>query len=307
MESIPAVPAALVPQITGNTAVYFVIGDPIAQVRAPEIFNRLFAVLSIDAVLVPLHVPANQLAATVPVLMGLPNVHGLWVTIPHKTPILQALTPCSDMARVAGAVNAVRRRADGTLEGELFDGLGFLGGLNHDGIACADKRVLILGAGGAAAAIATTLALHPTQASAALALFDPTPGKSAALAARIAAASPVPVQVVSSNDPAGFDLVINATPLGLRADDPLPCDVAKMAPHAAFVDILMKNQPTPGLRAAMARGLKVQAGFEMLIQQTALYLDFLGHPQAAAHVRRDADFLRDAIYPAELRAKPAGA
>jgi shikimate dehydrogenase len=294
-------PPMRVPQVTGHTAVYFIIGDPITQVRAPETFNSLFAKLGIDAILVPLHVPAADLAVTVPVLLRLPNVRGLWVTIPHKTPMLQVIDHCSAVAQVAGAVNAVRRLADGSLEGDLFDGLGFLGGLNHDGIPCANKKVLILGAGGAAAAIATTLALHPTQACASLALFDPTPGKAAALAAQITAASACPVLVANSNDPKGFDLVINASPLGLHAGDPLPCDMARMESHAAFADILMKNQPTPGLRAAMARGLKAQAGFEMLIQQTALYLDFFGYPQAAAHVRADTDFLRDVIYPAELR------
>ncbi len=301
LEPVSALSTALAPQVTGHTAIYFVIGDPIAQVRAPETFNRLFAALGIDAVLVPLQVTADQLLATVPALMRIPNVRGLWVTIPHKTPILQVLAHCSKMARVAGAVNAVRRMDDGSLEGELFDGLGFLGGLNHDGIDCTHKRVLILGAGGAAAAIAATLALHPAQACASLTLFDPTPGKAAALAERIATASGCPVHVATSNDPSGFDLVINATPLGLNASDPLPCDITKMAPHAAYADILMKNQPTPALRAAIARGLKAQAGFEMLIQQTALYLDFFGYPQAAAHVRADADFLRDVIYPAELR------
>jgi shikimate dehydrogenase len=139
-----------------------------------------------------------------------------------------------------------------------------------------------------------------------LALYDPVPGKAAGVAARLAGArgqgqgGATQVRAAQDNDPAGFDLVIHASPLGLRADDPLPLDVSRMAPHAALVDILMKNQPTPLVRAARARGLHAQPGFEMLIQQAPLYLDFFGYPEAAQAVRQDATFLRELIYPTVL-------
>ena len=106
---------------------------------------------------------------------------------------------------------------------------------------------------------------------------------------------------MDSNDPADYDLVINASPLGLDVRDPLPCDVARMAPHAALVDILMKNQPTPLVRAARARGLVAETGFEMMVQQAHLYLDFFGFHAAAQAVREDSDFLRDLFVPAAAR------
>jgi shikimate dehydrogenase len=94
--------------------------------------------------------------------------------------------------------------------------------------------------------------------------------------------------------------VINATPLGLKASDPMPCDVSRIAPHAALVDILMKNQPSPMVRAARDRGLVAQPGFEMLIQQSSLYLDFFGLHDAARTVEQDLTFLRKQLYPQSL-------
>ena len=88
-------------------------------------------------------------------------------------------------------------------------------------------------------------------------------------------------------DPAGFDLVVNATPLGLEPDDPLPLDVSRLDDHCTVVDILMKNQPTPLLRACRARGINAHPGFEMLVQQVPDYLDFFGLHDVAQAVRED--------------------
>ncbi|SDO09941.1 shikimate dehydrogenase [Rhodoferax sp. OV413] len=287
--------------IDGHTAVYLIIGDPVEQVQAPTSFNRIFALLGINAVLVPVRVAPANLQAFVNTVFRASNIQGLWVTIPHKAPLLDWMDSSTDLARMAGAVNAVRRTASGHIEGGLFDGEGFVASLGYFQIAYAAKRVLILGAGGAAAAIAASLALAGAQAPAEIAFYDPTPGRAEQAAARIRQGSPVAAQAVGSNDPAGFDLVVNATPLGLKSSDPLPCDVARMEPHAALVDILMKNQPTPVVRAARARGLVAEPGFEMMIQQTHCYLDFFGFHDAAQRLREDADFLRELIYPAELQ------
>ena len=126
------------------------------------------------------------------------------------------------------------------------------------------------------------------------------PGRSGAATTRIRQGSKSAVRAAKSNDPAGFDLVINASPLGLHSADAMPCDVARMEPHAALVDILMKNQPTPLVRATRARGLVAQPGFEMMIQQTHLCLDFFGLHHAARTVRADSNFIRELIYPEEL-------
>ena len=294
-------PQAAQLRITGSTDVFMILGDPVEQVKAPESFNRLFARFGIDAVLVPVRVPASNMLDFVRAVFQAPNIRGLWVTIPHKTAITSLLRDCDDLGRIAGAVNAVRRNADGSLSGALFDGEGFTASLDHFGIAWRGQRVLVIGAGGAGAAIGASLARGP-QPVRSLALFDPVSAQSHALAMRLAQHTGMQVDAVDSNDPAGYDLVINASPLGLEAGDPAPCDVARMAPHAALVDILMKNQPTPLVRAARARGLVAQPGFEMMIQQAHLYLDFFGFHAAASAVREDGKFLRELFAPAAASA-----
>lgn len=289
-------------RVSGSTDVYLILGNPVEQVKAPESFNRIFARFGIDAVLVPAQVPAENLEEFVRAVFKAPNIRGLWVTIPHKAPITALLRECDELGRIAGAVNAVRRNADGSLAGALFDGEGFVASLDHFGIAWRARRVLVIGAGGAGAAIGASLT-RGAQPVASLAFHDPAAAQSRELAARLAQHTrTTQVTSVDTNDPAGYDLVINASPLGLEAGDPLPCDVARMAPHAALVDILMKNQPTPIVRAARARGLVAQPGFEMMIQQAHLYLDFFGFHTAAQAVRADSNFLRELLVPAAARA-----
>ncbi|MEO6319023.1 MAG: shikimate dehydrogenase [Polaromonas sp.] len=290
--------------INGSTDVYLILGYPVEQVRAPESFNLIFATLGINAVLVPVHVPPASVQAFVGAAFSTRNIKGLFLTIPHKSLVMDMLDECSELGRLAGAVNAVRCHAEGRLVGDLFDGEGLVASLNGFNIVYTGKRVLILGAGGGAAAIAASLVSPASKTSkgvaAEVALYDPTPGKAQALADRLGAAGPVRVFAVDSSDPAGFDVIVNASPLGLYATDPMPCDVSRMAPHAALVDILMKNQPTPVVRAARSLGRVAHPGFEMMIEQAHLYLEFFGDRQAAAAVQRDATFIREAIYPQEL-------
>ena len=290
--------------IQGNTDVYLVTGDPVEQVRAPEVYNLLFSKLGINAVLVPVHVVASDIQAFVKHAFMAKNIKGMLLTIPHKSSVMGLLSHCNRQGRVAGAVNGIRRNAEGGLEGGLFDGKGFVGLLDYFEIAYAARRVLILGGGGAASALAASFVLAGERAPAEIALFDPVPGKAQAVVEHISAVARFPgtrLLAVASGDPAAYDLVINASPLGLNAGDPLPCDVARLAPHAAVVDILMKNQPTPFVRAARARGLVAEPGFEMLIQQAPDYLDFFGHTEAAQLVRQDATFIRQHLYPANMQ------
>jgi shikimate dehydrogenase len=293
---------ALMPFVSGTTDVYLTLGDPVEQVRAPESFNLIFARLGIDAVLVPAHVAPEHLEAFVRAAFLTKNIKGMWVAIPHKAPITGLLDTCSELGRIAGAVNGIRLTSDGRIDGGLFDGEGFVASLDWFNIAYAAKRALIIGAGGGASAIGASLACGGLASCSEVALFDPVPGKADEVAARIAESTECKAEVnaVTSNDPAGYDLVINASPLGMKTSDPMPCDVARMEPHAALVDILMKNQPTPVVRAARARGLVAQPGFEMMIQQVPLYLEFFGFHEAAVMLRRDATLIRELIYPAEL-------
>lgn len=300
INSLPEV--ASMPPVHGDTDVYLILGDPIEQVRAPEIFNPLFARFGIDAVLVPVQVAPQHLHAFAKAAFLAKNIKGMWVTIPHKVPVLDLLDRCSDLARLAGAVNAIRRNADGTLEGGLFDGEGFVSSLDYFDIPYAAKKVLIIGAGGAAAAIGASLVQSNAGhcAAAELALFDPTPGKAAQVAKQLAVVGTTWVHAVDSSQPDDFDLVINASPLGLNTGDPLPCDASRLGAGAVLVDIVMKNYPTPVVSAVRARGLQAEPGFEMLIQQAHLYMDFFGFKEISNALRQDTSTIRKQIYPEKL-------
>ena len=275
--------------ISGTTRVFLIIGDPVEQVRAPEAFNHLFAQHGVDAVLVPANVPPAELQGFVAHVLKARNIEGLWLAIPHKTTMVELLDHCDRLGHSAGAVNAARRNTDGTLEGALFDGVGFTKALDHFGVAIAGRSMLVVGVGGGGVAIATSLA---ARGAGRIALFDSTPGRTLTVAAKLTAEFGVEVVSVATPDPAGFDVVINATPLGLQAGDPLPFDVARLDADTVVVDILMKNQPTPLLRACHARGIIAHPGFEMMVQQVPEYLSFFGFDAIAQAVQADPSDVR---------------
>lgn len=280
--------------ITGTTRVFFILGDPVAQVRAPEVYNHLFARHGIDAVLVPLKLPAAALPGFLQHGLAAENVGGFWATIPHKGQLAALLNPSDPVAQIAGAVNAVRRLPDGRLEAALFDGIGFVKGLDHFGIEVKGKRVLVVGAGGGGHAVAAAIA---QRGPVALAVSNRTHDRAAALVARLRPIVGAAASVAASADPAGFDLVVNCTSQGLRPDDPMPFDPARVDAGAAVVDIIMSKQPTPLLRQCRERGLKAEAGFEMLVQQVPEYLRFFGFESLAQTLQSDLGEVRSLLYP----------
>jgi shikimate dehydrogenase len=276
--------------INGRTRVFMILGDPVAQVLAPWLFNQLFAQHGVNAVLVPAQVAARDVLAFARHVLAAGNIDALWVTIPHKTALLPMLDHCDRLASVAQSVNAVRRNADGTLEGALFDGIGFVKSLDHFGVAATGSRALVVGVGGAGVAVAASLA---ARGAARLALFDVDAARCASVAARLHAAWPgTEVLVADSAAPAGFDLLVNASPLGLRPSEPLPFAVPQIDAGATVIDILMKDEPTPLLRACAARGVQAHPGHEMMLQQAPDYLAFVGLHDVARAVAEDSSALR---------------
>ena len=278
--------------ITGHTRVFMIVGDPVAQVRAPEVYNHLFARHGVDAVVVPMKVAPDRLAAFVRHAFAAQNLGGLWVTIPHKAAMQRLMDRCDPLAEIAGAVNAVRRADDGALEGALFDGIGFVKGLDQFGIPVAGRRVLVVGAGGGGQAVAAAVA---QRGPALLAVANRSRARADALVARLVPTFGSAVRLADSADPAGFDLVVNCSSLGLKADDPLPFDVARVNAAAAVVDIIMKA--TPLQQACAARGLNVHAGYEMLVQQIPEYLRFMGYADLAKVLQHDLTEVRALLAP----------
>jgi shikimate dehydrogenase len=186
--------------------------------------------------------------------------------------LLDEVTPT---ARIAGSCNAVRRAPDGRLQGDMFDGEGFVRGVARKGRRIAGARVLVVGAGGVGSAVAASFA---AAGAAALALFDTNAAAAEALGARLRAHYPALAITTGSKDPDGFDIVVNATPLGMKDGDPLPIDVARLN-RATFVgEVVLKEEMTPLLRAAQAKGCAIQVGTDMLFEQIPAYLEFFGFP-----------------------------
>jgi len=269
--------------ITGNTLLFPVVGHPIAQVRAPEVFNALFDKAGVDALCLGLDLPPQDVVAACRLLLASPNVGGMLVTVPYKKVLADTADRLGMAATHVGAVNALRRCADGKIEGNLFDGHGFVRGLRAAGHAVAETRVLLLGCGGAGSAIGAALA---DAGVGLLGVYDPVAAAVDTLLARLQLRFARTVfQRQTIPQATGFDIVVNASPLGLDDEDPLPMDPAGISPGTLVCDIIMEPATTRFLEAALTRGLRVHYGRHMLDQQVPSYLSFFGMQALADRVR----------------------
>jgi len=264
--------------ISGTTRLYGIVGDPIEQVRSTAVFNDHFAERGLDAVFLPLHVRPDGIKAALAGFAALANLDGLIVTIPHKPAFTALMDKVGPHGRLVGAVNAVRRAPEGGWEGELFDGLGFVEGLRGQGIDPAGLSYLLFGAGGAGGAISGALSGVTPRL---VAVVDPIPGRAETLCRKLRADIPdLPIEPAPADtDPAAFDVVVNATPVGMREDDPLPFDPNRLRSGTLVCDAIMKPPVTRLLREAERRGCRIQPGRHMLDGQFPLFLDFFGLPR----------------------------
>lgn len=260
-------------EITGTTRLFAILADPIHHVRTPQAVNAYAKARGYDGVLVPMHVKAEGLSDVVDALRRLDNLGGVIVTVPHKTAIAALCDELSSNARRIGAVNAVRREADGRLVGEMLDGAGFVRGLKVNGIDPSGIRAYLAGAGGAANAIAFALADAGVSS---LTIANRTRAKAEDLKARLADAFPALPVEIGTPDPSGHDLVVNGTSLGLKDADALPFEAARLTPDQIVAEIIMQPEETAILAAAKARGCRTHPGRPMLAEQVALMCDFLG-------------------------------
>jgi len=259
--------------ISGTTTLIAHLGYPTHSFKAPMIYNPFFEKRGIDAVVVPMGVKAEDYAAFVKSLFRLTNVRGALVTMPHKVITLTLVDEATPTAKIAGACNAILLRSDGSLLGDMFDGTGFVRGVQRSGRTIEEKKSLVVGCGGVGSAIAASLA---AAGAAAIGLFDASPASAEALAQRLRAHYPQLKVTTGSNDPAGYEILVNATPLGMNEEDPLPMDVARIDPAALVGEVVMKQEFTPFLRRAKERGCSIQIGTEMLFEQIPAYIEFFG-------------------------------
>ena len=261
--------------INGKTTLIAHLGYPTESFKAPLIYNPWFDSKGIDAVVVPMGVKAEDYAAFFGKVMKLSNIRGALVTMPHKVTTVGLLDEASTAVKVAGSCNAVLVREDGRIVGDMFDGAGFARGLKRKGFDARGKSCLISGTGGVGSAIAASLA---AAGVAKIGLYDATAGAADGLADRLRKHYPALEVRTGSNDPSGYALVVNGTPLGMKEGDPLPMDVSRISPSTLVGEVVMKQEMTPFLRAVAARGCKYQVGTDMLFEQIPAYLEFFGFP-----------------------------
>ncbi len=260
-------------EISGSTRLLAIVADPIGHVRTPQVFNARFAARGTDAVMIPVHVAPAGLASVFAAFRAMRNLVGFVVTVPHKTSAAALCDDVGETGRAVGAVNTVRREPDGRLVGDMFDGEGFVGGLRAEGIEPAGRRVYLAGAGGAANAIAFGLAASRV---ARLTVANRTVGKAEELVDRLRRHFPELDVRVGGPSPAGHDLVVNATSLGLGLDDALPLDVGGLTPDMIVAEIIMRPERTALLQQAAQRGCRVHLGRHMLDRQIDLMARFMG-------------------------------
>ncbi len=261
--------------INGLTQIIAHIGYPTQTFKSPMIYNPYFAAHGINAVVVPFACQADNYADFLRAVFRNHNTLGALITMPHKVSTVGLLDRLSPTAQIAGACNAVRRGADGQLEGDMFDGEGFVRGMIRKGFVPQGQSALVVGNGGVGCAIAASLA---AAGVARLALFDPNTAQSAQLAARLQTHYPDLVVETGRAVAQGFDLVVNASPLGMYDDDPLPLDVSQIEPTAFVGDVVLSREMTPFLTAAAERGCTIQVATDMLFEQIPAYLEYFGLP-----------------------------
>ena len=259
--------------ISGTTTLIAHIGYPTETFKAPLIYNPWFDAHGIDAIVVPMGVKAEDYPSTLRAVFKMTNVRGALVTMPHKVTTLTLADEASTTAKIAGAANALRKDANGKLIADMFDGTGFTRGLARKGFKFSGARCLVVGAGGVGSAIAASLA---AEGVASLVLFDTQVASAQALSERLKLHYGRLDVRVGPAMVADQDLVVNATPLGMKDGDPLPFDVGPLAPSTFVGEVVMKREITPLLAAAKARGCQIQVGTDMLFEMIPAYLEFFG-------------------------------
>jgi len=261
--------------ISGKTKIIAHLGYPTESFKAPMIYNPYFEDRGIDAVVVPMGAKPENYADVLKAVFSLSNIAGALITMPHKMTTVGLLDEVTTTVKIAGACNAVRRRSDGKLIGDMFDGEGFVRGVLRKGKVLKGAKAYVLGSGGVGSAIVASLAAAGVVK---LGLKDFSPESAEALGARIKRHYPHIEVVTGSDDLDGFDILVNATPIGMKEGDPLPFDMGRISSQMFIGEVVMKQEHTPFLQAALAKGCKIQLGTDMLFEQIPAYLEFFGFP-----------------------------
>lgn len=260
--------APLLPTISGRTRLYGFVGDPVVYARTPQNLNSLFANAQKDAVMIPLHIHADQFENSIPAIMALGNLDGLVITMPFKDRIIPFLDTITENAGAVNAVNAVKRDHNGHWHGDIFDGAGLVGAARAIGLPLHDQKIGLIGSGGAGAAIAFALSDAKVRH---ITLTDLDQHRAQSLAAALQKRGTE--AEAGSINLANIDLLINATPIGMNADDGTPIDITGLTSKTAVIDIVPKAD-TLLSRRAKELGCAFNDGAAMVSAQATAIFDF---------------------------------
>ncbi len=259
--------------VTGRTTLFVILGDPVEHSLSPAMQNAALRAAGIDGFYVPWRVKPAGLPVAFESLRRMENFGGANVTLPHKEQAVSLVDELSPEAASVGAVNTVVPRS-GRLLGANTDVQGFLRSLVEEGgYLPKGQRALILGAGGAARAVAWGLA---EAGIAELLILNRTVARAESLADAVSRGGGIGAGALPPGDPrmatriADCTLVVNATSIGLDPSDPLPIDPSLFRPGMLVYDLVYRPRETPLLKEAKRRGCRVQEGLGMLLHQGAL-------------------------------------
>ena len=260
----------------GSTKIYGCVADPIGHVKAPTIFTSIFKEKNINAVLVPIHTNKDNLENVINSLKLIKNFEGMTVTIPHKKAIASLCDYLEPDAKFTESVNWIKFDKERKLIGNNFDGKGFISGFKSQSFLLKNKKVCIFGAGGAAVSIACSIAREEINS---LRIINRDLIKANNLLKKIKLISnDLKVEVLNSKDDYSlkeYDIIINATSLGLNNNDQLPFDVTKSNPESIIADIIMEPEETELLKKAKKLGRSIHYGKYMIESQIDLAGNFL--------------------------------
>ncbi len=248
--------------ITGKTKIIGIFGDPIEHTLSPLIHNEAFRCLELDYCYVPFHVKRENLKIAVEAIKAL-NIKGVNITVPHKETVISYLDELSEEAKVIGAVNTVLNE-EGKLKGFNTDVKGFLLSLKEEGISVRNKNVLVIGAGGASKAVVYGLLKEGGKVY----IYNRTKSKALAIKEQMNKYGFIEVlNKIEENLSDKVQIIINATSLGLKKEDPLPFDPEILDSKHVYYDIVYPE--TKMIKEASKRGCKAIGGLGMLIWQAA--------------------------------------
>jgi len=267
-------------KIDAKTKITGLMGYPVEHSLSPDMHNAAFAALGLNYCYIAMAVHPDALTRAVEGIRAM-NFRGVNVTVPHKERVIMMLDEVDEEARFIGAVNTIVNTG-GSLKGFNTDGRGFMKSLEENRIEWRGRDIFMVGTGGACRAVGYYL----SQGASSLRLFDINREKAEALAGDFGKVSgAVSVEDDLSGVP-DADIVINATPLGLRENDPLPVDPAMLSGRQTVIDLIYWK--TPLLRAASEKGCTTLDGLGMLLWQGAIAFELWTGLGAPAPVMREA-------------------